>query len=295
MKVFISWSGDLSKNIAETLRQWLPGVIQALKPYYTPDDITKGTRWNSEISKELDASKLGIICLTKDNLESPWIMFEAGALSKNIDKSKVCPILFNVELSDIQGPLIQFQAAKFSKTEMKKVVKMMNAELSEFGLAPDVLDTVFEMWWPKLQEKVEAEVKKFLQKGTPDKGDVREERDILEEILFLTRELSINKSKRKEKEESINPEAIVDMMRKAEELALEIRKTENPRLYDLFYELLRPIEYIIDSLKIDSPSFREETMYRLRRIHSIGFRNSEFPVVVKSRSALKKGIELKAE
>lgn len=87
MKVFISWSGELSKNIAEIFRQWIPGVIQAVKPYYSPDDITKGTRWNSEIAKELDASKIGIICLTPNNLESPWIMFEAGTLAKNIDKS----------------------------------------------------------------------------------------------------------------------------------------------------------------------------------------------------------------
>ena len=131
MKIFISWSGELSKEIAEILRQWIPGVIQAAKPYYSPDDITKGTRWSSEISKELDASKVGIICLTKDNLNSSWIMFEAGALSKNLEKSKVCPILFGIEPSDIKGPLIQFQASKFSKKEIKRVTKMINQELSD--------------------------------------------------------------------------------------------------------------------------------------------------------------------
>jgi hypothetical protein len=109
MKVFISWSGNLSKSLAEILRQWLPAVIQAIKPYYTPDDITKGARWTTEISKELEESSIGILCLTRDNLEAPWIMFEAGALSKKMDKSKVCPILFGVESTDIQGPLIQFQ------------------------------------------------------------------------------------------------------------------------------------------------------------------------------------------
>jgi hypothetical protein len=91
MKVFISWSGDLSKNIAEIFRQWIPSVIQAVKPYYSPDDVTKGTRWSTEISKELDNSKIGIICLTRDNIEKPWIMFEAGAISKNLDKAKVFP------------------------------------------------------------------------------------------------------------------------------------------------------------------------------------------------------------
>jgi hypothetical protein len=73
MKVFISWSGARSKAIAEILRQWLPGVIQAVKPYYSPDDISKGARWSSEIGKELEAARVGLICLTRENLEAPWI------------------------------------------------------------------------------------------------------------------------------------------------------------------------------------------------------------------------------
>jgi hypothetical protein len=39
MKVFISWSGEQSKEIAEAFRNWLPGVLQAEKPYFSPDDI----------------------------------------------------------------------------------------------------------------------------------------------------------------------------------------------------------------------------------------------------------------
>ncbi len=109
MKIFITWSGDTSCLIAEVLNKWLPGVLQAVKTYYSPNDILKGTRWNAEISKELESSQVGIICLTKDNLEAPWIMFEAGALSKSLENSKVCPILFGVDASEVKGPLVQFE------------------------------------------------------------------------------------------------------------------------------------------------------------------------------------------
>jgi len=129
MKVFISWSGDTSKALAEALRGWLPSVIQAIKPYFSPDDITKGSRWSTEIAKELEECKIGLICLTADNLEAPWIMFETGALSKSISAARVCPLLFGVEPSDVKGPLVQFQAAPFAKDEMKKAVRMMNQEL----------------------------------------------------------------------------------------------------------------------------------------------------------------------
>ena len=80
MRIFISWSGDLSRELGEAIRDWLPGVLQSVKPFFTPNDIEKGARWNKDISNELEQSSFGIFCLTKENLSRPWIMFEAGAL-----------------------------------------------------------------------------------------------------------------------------------------------------------------------------------------------------------------------
>jgi len=124
MRVFISWSGDRSKAVADVLRRWFPSVIQAVRPYFSPDDVAKGARWSSEIAKELEASRVGLLVITPENQEAPWLLFEAGALAKNLDRSKVCPILFGaMEPTDVKGPLVQFQAAQFSETEMKRVVK----------------------------------------------------------------------------------------------------------------------------------------------------------------------------
>lgn len=104
MKVFISRSGDTSKKVGEVIRAWLPSVLQTVKPYFTPSDIEKGTRWSSDIAQELDDSMAGIFCVTKDNLNSQWLMFEAGAISKKVEQSMVCPILIGIDNSDINGP-----------------------------------------------------------------------------------------------------------------------------------------------------------------------------------------------
>src|SRR4051812_952143 len=125
-KVFISWSGSLSQKLGEALRNWLPSTLQFVKPYFSPEDIEKGAKWNSEISKELESSDIGIICLTRENTEKPWIIFEAGALSKSIEKSRVCTLLFDIDPADVKGPLTSFQATRFLREDFKRLFSVIN-------------------------------------------------------------------------------------------------------------------------------------------------------------------------
>lgn len=68
MKVFISWSGDLSHRLAEAFRTWLPGALQTARPYFTPADIEKGSRWSNEIAKELESSDVEVLVVTRENM-----------------------------------------------------------------------------------------------------------------------------------------------------------------------------------------------------------------------------------
>ena len=106
MKIFISWSKQKSHEMAIVFRDWLPSVIQSLEPFVSSEEIDKGTRWNNEIAQELETCSFGILCVTDENLEESWLMFEAGALSKKIKNSFVCPILLGIQRSDVKGPLV---------------------------------------------------------------------------------------------------------------------------------------------------------------------------------------------
>jgi len=239
-KVFISWSGDLSNKLAEAVRNWIPGVLQFAKPYFTPSDIEKGARWGSDILGELASSDIGIICLTKDNLSKPWILFEAGALSKNFDKSKVCTLLFGVEATDLSGPLTIFQGTRFEKADVKKLIKSINATGGEAKLEDSVLDEVFEMWWPRLQERVAS----ILEAGKTTSGDAqRPDREILEEVLELSR-LS---ARRNSREKELPREVLVDLMEALSDLPMLARRGESKRLMMIADRIEGPLHYLCKS------------------------------------------------
>ena len=183
MKVFISWSGQHSRKLGEALRDWLPGVLQLVTPYFTPSDIEKGTRWSTDISSQLSESQIGILCITRENIHSDWILFEAGALSKSLEKSHVCPILFGISNTDLAGPLKQFQTTEFDKGDMHRLLGVINGRLGENKLPQKTLDSVFEKWWPDLEQKI-AEI---LNEAEEPDEPIRSDRDILEEVLQLSR------------------------------------------------------------------------------------------------------------
>jgi len=198
MKVFICWSGERSRLVAETLYDWLKRVIQGLKPFLSTQEIRAGKRWFSEIAGELADTKFGILCLTPENLESTWLHFEAGALSKTIDdKTFVCPYLVSpLQPSQVPDPLGQFQSNSADKEGTLKLLKTINSALADKKLEELVLNETFQKFWPDLE--------KVLQTLPPIRGEETPKRkieDMVKEILGTVRGLAFTMQKREE----INP------------------------------------------------------------------------------------------
>lgn len=225
MKIFISWSGDTSHKVAEVLRDWLPGVIQCVKPYVSSEDIDKGTRWSTDIASELNKSNFGILCVTPDNVNAPWLNFEAGALGKSVETSKVCPFLFKIKRSEIQGPILQFQSTIAEKDDVFKLLKSINSSCEDQKIEEPLLERVFNSLWPSL----EAELNKI--KGNEDDSDAEKKKDhhqnahieqILEEVLELSR---LNQKLLRKPEEIFPPSYL-----------LEILHENNRRIRSPFYD-----------------------------------------------------------
>lgn len=187
MKIFISWSGQRSKAVAELVSDWIKCVIQASKPWISTRDIDRGAIWFSEISDQLKNTSAGIVCLTQENKDKPWILFETGALAKGLTTNRVCTFLVDLQPSDLEDPLAQFNHTMPEKGSMWELVRSLNGCLTEQCLDERILEQVFKTYWPQF----ESGLKKALENNPPNvKVAPRPEADILAEILNNTRILS---------------------------------------------------------------------------------------------------------
>lgn len=187
MKVFLSWSGQRSKEVANLLSDWLCCVIQASRPWISTRDLDRGSLWFGEINDQLKDTTVGIICLTQENKTRPWILFEAGALAKGLSTSRVCTLLVDLEPKDIEDPLAQFNHTFPTRESVLGLVKTLNSTLGANGLDNRILEQVFTTYWPQFEERFAA-ILASTDAQPPSKPRPKE--DVLGEILENTRMLN---------------------------------------------------------------------------------------------------------
>ena len=107
-------------------------------------DIGKGERWSAKVGRELESHRVGVICVTPENMASQWLLFEAGALSRMLDEAKVCPLLLGIRADEVTGPLVQFQATVFEREEMLALARSLNEQLGNDAADESVLVDAFD-------------------------------------------------------------------------------------------------------------------------------------------------------
>jgi hypothetical protein len=190
VNIFLSWSGDHSRHVAQTLREYVPLVVQSATCFFSKNDIEAGTQWMTEIFDKLDARSIGLICITKDNQDRPWINFEAGALAFRLGKPRVVPILIDLEAAELKAPLGSFQTVPCDRDGLFAMFETINNQ-AEPSLSQDNLRRGFERWWPE----IEGALDKF-QASPPSEPRRRGQGEILDEILLGVRELLRNREHR---------------------------------------------------------------------------------------------------
>ena len=188
-KVFISWSGEFSKEIAQAIYQWLPNVIQAIDPYISVEGLRPGQVWDAALLNDLRSTDFGILCVSNDNQGAKWLNFEAGLFAA-IEGRPVVPILVDLSPGRVSGPIGHFHAKKMAEKEFFDVICDING-ICEDPLTKDRLEYAFKLQWPNLDESIGKIKRNYLdttdQKPTQQLPIESSTESMVEEILLILR------------------------------------------------------------------------------------------------------------
>jgi hypothetical protein len=192
MKLFFSWSGAKSHNAALAVSEWIPCVLQQITPWVSSKDIDRGSIWFTEIYTQLSTSHMGLVFVTKDNQSNPWLLFEAGALSKGLTDNRVCTFLVDLSVRDIlaNSPLSHLNHTQSTKEQIFELIKTINSALGEHAVKEQPLEKTFSALWPDLQARLNEVVDDDDESDEPTRPDSEVLNDILENVLTINRRIS---------------------------------------------------------------------------------------------------------
>lgn len=230
------------------MKDWLPLVLHYVDPWMSEADIAAGSRWNLSVAKELEVSNFGIVCVTRENLTAPWVLFEAGALAKSLNESRVVPLLLDLDFKDISGPLAQFQAKKVDQSGLTDVIQSINDAANQ-AVPADRASQLFSALWKSLEDKVAAIPKPV----GPAKAS-RPINEVIEELVSTVRALETRVREadespklRRGKRQRFSPYMFEDMMHMSDDpigilVVAGMMKEDAPWMYEVASEVYKAIQ-----------------------------------------------------
>ncbi|NLS97578.1 MAG: TIR domain-containing protein [Planctomycetaceae bacterium] len=156
MDVLISWSKPQSREMATLFHRWIPKVLPGVNPWMSDKDIDKGTDWWNELKGLLTRAKMCIICVTPQNVRSPWLYFETGTIAGKGENVRVCPYLVGLDPSMLaDGPLGKYQCTAATKDDTLSLVRSLNKALDAGSRHNEgLLEGNFEAKWPEFEREL---------------------------------------------------------------------------------------------------------------------------------------------
>ena len=180
MDVLLTWSGEVSHELATFFHGWLPGVLPGINPWISDEDIAKGQKWFPTLMDQLAKTHVSLTFVTPGNVRSPWIYYEVGVIAAKLETGIVCPYLIGVEDRFVKDtPLGQFQWTKATKDDTWKLIKSINTKLADRRHDEQVLQGNFNTQWTKLKRTID----KLMESMQPVREEVADLESSIEEQL----------------------------------------------------------------------------------------------------------------
>jgi hypothetical protein len=151
MDILLCWSKERSKLVARALHEWLPKVLPGVKPWMSELDLEKGKDWFDQLHDFFAEARAAIVCITPENVRSPWIYYESGQIAGRLETNLVCPYLLEEQPSILSdGPLGRIQATKAEKEDTLRLLRTLNKHLGGKAIRESDLDVNFEREWSSI-------------------------------------------------------------------------------------------------------------------------------------------------
>jgi uncharacterized protein (DUF2267 family) len=101
-----------------------------------------------------------------------------------VEEAYVWTYLFDLEYTDIKGPLAQFNHTKADEDDTKRLVRSINKAMGD-AIRESDFDEIFAKWWPDLEKRL-----RDIPPTDEEPELKRSQDDMLEEILLTVRGLT---------------------------------------------------------------------------------------------------------
>jgi hypothetical protein len=161
-KLFLGWSEHGSKAVAGEIKRALKDIFKTDIDCFISDNIEGGSNWHNKLQTELQTCDLGIICVTRENINSSmWLYFEAGALWC---QDKIFILTTNVNINH-DSPFYSLQYKELTnRDDFRNLVELVNKKTKTYAVAK------MEM----LKRKTETVYVGMMQKLAPALKSLRE-------------------------------------------------------------------------------------------------------------------------
>src|SRR5258706_2649788 len=146
MKLLIIWSGEVSRRVGTLLRDFFSNALKGVEPFLSEHDLDVETPWAAALAAQLRDADFAVVCLTREDLTSPWLLFEAGALTV-LPAERACCLLFDGLIhSELPAPLAHYWSGGFTEIHVSALLQKVNERLLP-PIGRRTLPRKMAKWW----------------------------------------------------------------------------------------------------------------------------------------------------
>ena len=261
----------LAEKFSKLLQTASTGI---LKSFRSSDNTGKqgieyGVDWYPEIMNKLNQATDVVCLLTKNSLDRPWILYEAGVARGKLN-TKVLGLALGIPFEDVnKGPFSQFQNCAYDDSSITKLVMQLLTRIPDSEPDEDTILSSVKTFITQSNELMEINEEEYLTENTSSAK-------LFEEIKEMYQDLperisrSLAREKHRDLRHMFHPEMFHELMHFTKDkrvsmlVALSMFKDDFPWIYEAGKDIL--------NVPSENKEMLQDRIHALKRLVEMTFR-----------------------